>query len=35
MVTLPKIIFLSEKLDIPIQELIDIEKIEIPKRYLE
>ncbi|HEL1032966.1 TPA: helix-turn-helix domain-containing protein [Streptococcus equi subsp. zooepidemicus] len=34
MITLPKIIFLSEKLGIPVQDLID-EKIEIPKRYLE
>lgn len=35
MVTLPKMIFLSRKLGIPIQDLVDIDKIEIPKRYLE
>ncbi|MEQ9764697.1 helix-turn-helix domain-containing protein [Streptococcus sp. ZJ151] len=35
MVTLPKMIFLSKKLGISIQELIDTNKIEIPKRYLE
>ncbi|MTB63725.1 helix-turn-helix domain-containing protein [Streptococcus sp. zg-86] len=35
MVTLPKIIFLSEKLGIPVQDLLDRNKIEIPNRYLE
>lgn len=35
MITIPKLLFLAKKLEIPIQDLVDIEKIEIPKRYLE
>lgn len=35
MVTVPKLLFLAQKLNVSIQDLVDIEKIEIPKRYLE
>lgn len=35
MATIPKLIYISQQLDIRIQELVDLEKIEIPKRYLE
>ncbi|MDY5636056.1 MAG: XRE family transcriptional regulator [Streptococcus orisratti] len=35
MITLPKMMFLSEKIGIPIQDLVDTDKIEVPKRYLE
>ena len=35
MITLPKMMFLAEKLGVPIQNLIDVDKMEIPKRYLE
>lgn len=31
MITLPKMMFLSEKIGIPIQDLVDTDKIEVPK----
>lgn len=34
MATIPKLIYLSQKLNISIQDLVDIEKIEVPKEYL-
>lgn len=34
MATIPKLIYLSQKLNISIQDLVDIEKIEVPKDYL-
>lgn len=34
MITLPKMMFLAEKLGVPIQNLIDVDKMEIPKRYI-
>lgn len=34
MVTVPKLIILSEKLGISVQSIVDIEKIELPKEYL-
>lgn len=34
MATIPKLLYLSQKLGITIQDLVDIEKIEIPKPYL-
>lgn len=35
LVSLSKLLFLSQKLNFPIKDIVDIEKIEIPKRYLE
>ena len=35
LVSLSKLLFLSQRLNCPIEDIIDIEKIEIPKRYLE
>mgnify|MGYP001014490269 FL=1 len=35
LVSLSKLMFLSQRLNCPIEDIIDIEKIEIPKRYLE
>lgn len=35
MATIPKLMYLSQKLRISIQDLVDIDKIELPKRYLE
>ena len=35
LVSLSKLMFLSQRLNCPIEEIIDVDKIEIPKRYLE
>lgn len=35
LISLSKLLFLSQKLNYPVKDLVDIEKIEIPKRYLE
>lgn len=35
LVSLPKLLFLSKVLNFPVKDIVDIEKIEIPKRYLE
>lgn len=34
MATLPKLIYISQKLDIPIQDIVDVQAVEIPKQYL-
>ncbi|HFI0256613.1 TPA: helix-turn-helix domain-containing protein [Streptococcus suis] len=34
MATIPKLLFLSQKLEMRIQDLVDISRVEIPKRYL-
>ena len=35
LVSLSKLMFLSQRLNCPIEDIIDVDKIEIPKRYLE
>lgn len=35
LVSLSKLMFLSQRLNYPIEDIIDVDKIEIPKRYLE
>lgn len=35
MITIPKLLFLSQKLGISVQDLVDIKRIEVSKRYLE
>lgn len=35
MATVPKLLFLSQKLEIGIQDLVDLSAIEVPRRYLE
>lgn len=35
LVSLSKLLFLSKVLNFPVKDIVDIEKIEIPKRYLE
>ena len=35
LISLSKLLFLSQKLNYPVKDLVDIEKIEIPKQYLE
>lgn len=35
LVSLSKLLFLSKVLNLPVKDIVDIEKIEIPKRYLE
>lgn len=35
MATIPKLMYLSQKLGMSIQDLVDIEKVELPKHYLE
>lgn len=35
MVTIPKLLFLAKQLHIPVRDLVDVEKIELPKGYVE